>query len=251
MGEDQTARFFFVPPGDLSQNPVRFPPEESHHLRDVVRLGRGVLITAVDGGGNGAVLRLRKRGDEIVGEVERRFRSAVEPGRPVAVAFAMLKGQASDALVEGCTELGAAVFQPFFSTRSVPRPVRGRGESRRLRMERIARSAMKVARAASCPAVRDPLGWKELLLTFGEYEQVLLCRRDESAGPPPVAKGPVLVVIGPEGGLTGEEEKEALAAGARAFSLGPRNLRSSTAALAACSALLATSSAWDGGREGT
>jgi len=120
---------------------------------------------------------------------------------------------------------------PFVSARSVARVL---PEPKRRRWERIAREAAETARRGRVPEIEPLRRWDELLvalrrplLVAWERETVMRVRY---AVPANVAS--LAIVVGPEGGLTEDEIVQARKRGAVTVSLGARNLRSETAAVA-------------------
>jgi 16S rRNA (uracil1498-N3)-methyltransferase len=133
------------------------------------------------------------------------------------------------------TELGVETFLPFYCERSVSRDV---GAEKAARWQRIARSAAQQCGRESVPAVLDPMPYEALLERFSEYGAVLFAWELATPGPLHArltealpASGRVLVVVGPEGGFTHAEAELAERRGAAMLWLGPRVLRTDTAAL--------------------
>jgi 16S rRNA (uracil1498-N3)-methyltransferase len=130
------------------------------------------------------------------------------------------------------TQLGVARVLPYVSTRSVARAL---GDAKRLRWERIARESAETARRGQAPAIGTLRTWDELfgvlprpVLVAWEGEHELRLR---DAIPHDVTE--LSVVVGPEGGLSDQEIDVARENGATVVSLGRRNLRAETAAIAA------------------
>jgi 16S rRNA (uracil1498-N3)-methyltransferase len=150
----------------------------------------------------------------------------------LTLALPLLRGDHSEEVVEAVTQLGVARILPFVASRSV---VKALGEAKRERWERIARESAETARRGQAPAVGPLRTWDELFGVLprpivvaweGEHETRL---RD--AVPADVQE--MSLVIGPEGGLSEEEIAVARAHEAIVVSLGARNLRAETAAIAA------------------
>jgi 16S rRNA (uracil1498-N3)-methyltransferase len=234
-------RFFYVSPRDLHSPVFRFPDEEAGHILQVLRLVSGDLVTVVDGEGNGAVVRLRLGGRALRGEVIERFRSSVEPAVRLVLGVGLVRGPAMDEIVERAGEMGVSAVVPLLAGRSVPRGEAVRAGGKVERWTRLGRSGMKVARGAIAPEIRPPVGLEEFLGDPRRPERIFLLRREAPPLPRGAPPGPLVLLVGPEGGFTGEEEGLALGAGASPRSLGPRNLRTGTACAAALSLLLGES----------
>jgi 16S rRNA (uracil1498-N3)-methyltransferase len=146
-----------------------------------------------------------------------------------------------DFVVEKATELGVRRMVPFTSTYSVAKLDPAKAEKRQARWQRIALSAAKQCGRTRVPEilrlcefrdlVRQPWpGTLKLLLWEKETRQSLRQVRDKHGN-----VSAVLVAIGPEGGFSAEEADDAGAHGFEMISLGQRNLRAETAAVAAVS----------------
>ncbi|MFH1279869.1 MAG: RsmE family RNA methyltransferase [Candidatus Eisenbacteria bacterium] len=233
MNKDERSRFFYAPPGDLRAERFFFSGDEARHVTRSLRLGEGARVTVVDGEGNGALVALFREGERTGGEVIERFRSASEPPVLITLAVGLPKRNGMDEIVERGAEIGVARFLPFEAERTVIRSGRPREGTREERWRRIALASMKVARGARLSRI-DPTGrLEEVIAAATDHDRVFLLDREGSPFPVPRVGERVLLVVGPEGGFTPEEEERLRSAGARTLSLGPRNLRTATAALVA------------------
>lgn len=160
----------------------------------------------------------------------------------ITLAQGIPKGQKMDYVVEKATELGIARLLPFASERTLGDTTRdGKVE----RWRRLARSAAQQSGRADVMEVVPPIAFAELLDQCGDYDLALvpwelaghIALRERLPGLL-AAKRTVCVVIGPEGGLSHEEARRAETAGGHLISLGSRILRTETAGLVACAALL-------------
>jgi len=205
---------FFV---ERITHPAVLSPEESRHALKALRLGPGDRVTVFDPkeSWTGEI-------ESTAGTVKIRLLERIPaPQLPrVVVAAAAPKGARLDWMIEKLAELGVAEFIPVKFARSVVEP----GEGKRKRLEKIALAAAKQSGAPVMrispeqPVAQLPAdAW---LAAPGGTER------------PPTTGG--CVVVGPEGGLTAEEE----ARFARRFSLGPTILRVETAAVVAAARLL-------------
>ena len=132
------------------------------------------------------------------------------------------------------TEVGASAFWVFTSAR-------GRDDAQRLqkkteRWQEIARTAAEQSRRAICPPVEGIFSLKDILAKTGNFDLVLFAYELEQSVFLRQALSAsigtrILIIIGPEGGFTTNEVAEAQAAGAQSVTLGPRILRTETAAL--------------------
>jgi 16S rRNA (uracil1498-N3)-methyltransferase len=170
--------------------------------------------------------------------------AAVERELPLAVTLAvgMPANDRMDALVEKATELGVAAIQPLMCERSVLRLAGERADKRREHWQGIAVAACEQSGRTRVPVVA-PVCELERWLREGAgalpAARWVLSLGDDARPAPaaPAGPGAVVVLSGPEGGLSPGEEQAARAAGFAPRSLGPRVLRADTAPLAVLSLL--------------
>lgn len=208
----------------------------------VLRLRSGDPVEVIDSGGAvfGALLDIR--GAEVCARLERIVERPTESVLQVTLAQGLPKGQKMDFVVEKATELGAARILPFSGERTV---VESPGASKVERWRRLARTASQQCGRTLLPEVEETIVWASLLARFVDYDAVLVAWELAERVPlrevlPNVLNGArrLLLIVGPEGGISHEEAQQAVAAGAHALSLGRRILRTETAGLVACTALL-------------
>ncbi|MDE3112810.1 MAG: 16S rRNA (uracil(1498)-N(3))-methyltransferase [Chloroflexota bacterium] len=226
------AHRFFVDPTALSGDRAALAGDQAKQIASVLRLGAGDEIVLVTGGEE-IVVRLdavaRGRVEGIV--IDRRA-AAAEPALRLTLALPLLRGDRGEEVVEAVTQLGVSRIVPLVSERSV---VRELSRAKRERWERIARESAETARRGRVPRIDDVVAWPRL---FDALEPpVVVAWEGERDRVLAAAVGPSLrslsLVIGPEGGLSEEEVALARERGASVVTLGRRNLRSETAAIAA------------------
>ncbi len=223
------------------------PAGAARHVQ-VLRLQPGAGVTLFDGGGCDWPAEILS-----IGRSEVRVRVAaprpVDRELPLAVTLAigMPANERMDWLVEKATELGVAGIQPLQCERSVLRLDGERAERRRAHWEAVAIAAAEQCGRARVPALRPV---RRLADWLAEPSQAADARfvlsLAEGARPfceslkPALQPGSALVLLsGPEGGLTEAEDRAARAAGWQPLTLGPRVLRAETAPLAVLGALTA------------
>lgn len=219
--------------------------EARHAVAKRLRPGEAVALT--DGLGTTAVATVSRASPSgLVGEIS--SLAVAEPETPrLVVVQALPKGDRGPLAVEMLTEVGADVIVPWAASRSVA-VWRGERATRSLAKWRSsAREAAKQSRRSWFPSVAEPTSTSQVVeLVRGAPLAVVL---HEAAGRPlatlePPETGEVVVVVGPEGGISDEEVAAFAAAGAEPVRLGSTVLRTSTAGVAACAALLSRTPRW-------
>jgi len=206
---------------NLESDRVKLSAEEAHHLVDVLRLREGAEVSLFDGNGRAARARVDRIGS---GEVDLRILGP-EPSREsplsLTIGVAPPKGDRMSFLIQKLTELGVTRIVPLETERGRP------GESLE-RWRRIASEACKQSGRSLSPEVAAPRSFEEILEEEGSPMAA-------HPGAPPLSapRGSAIVaLIGPEGGWSEGELAIAETRGVTLFGLGPRTLRTETAAIA-------------------
>jgi 16S rRNA (uracil1498-N3)-methyltransferase len=202
---------------DLAGDPIELDPGDDHHLRRVLRVRPGEFVSVSDGAGAWRWCEVHGDGSlRPVGEV------ATEPRpSPITVAFALVKGDRPEWIVQKLTELGIDRIVPFESARTMVRWRGGKEAHHLARLERVAREASMQSRRVHLPEIATVRVAAEIL---AEPEMCIA----EPGGEAPTSAISALA-IGPEGGFAPEE----LALSSRRVSLPGGVLRTETAAIAA------------------
>jgi 16S rRNA (uracil1498-N3)-methyltransferase len=205
--------------------------EQAHQIANVLRLGPGEQIKLVRNGIEAVVVLESVGAGEVRGRCISKRSVDAEPRTRLTLALPILRGDRTEEVIEAVTQLGVSRIAPFVSARSI---VRSLPEAKRERWSRVAREAAETARRGHIPVIDEARDWDRLLDTLDApvlvawESEVLVSLRDAV---PQTAQ--LSLVIGPEGGLSMDEIALARAHDAVTVSLGPRNLRSETAAIAA------------------
>ncbi len=222
--------------------------DEAHHAVAVRRLREGERVVLTDGRGRsceGAVAGTGKRRLDVVADA---VVDHPEPTPTLVVVQALPKGDRGELAVEMLTEVGVARVVPWAAARSVAVWKGERAAKSLARWRATAREAAKQARRPWHPEI-DPLATTDdvaALVAAADLAVVLHeAATDPLAGLAVPAVGTVVVVVGPEGGLTDDEVATLADAGARAVRLGAEVLRTSTAGPAAVAALLSRTPRWN------
>ncbi|MFV0253764.1 MAG: 16S rRNA (uracil(1498)-N(3))-methyltransferase [Beutenbergiaceae bacterium] len=250
-----TAPVFISDPGSLTGlSPGRtwtLRGPEARHAASVQRLRPGEAIEIVDGDG----VRLRGRvAAAVPGEVQVEVIDLhAEPAaqQRFVLVQALAKGGRDEMAVEAATELGVDAIRPWQSQRSV---VQWRGDKAAKgehRWRALVHAAAKVARRARLPRVDPFVRGEELVDVVADAVRagaVVLLLHEQAATPmstaPVDAAGEVMVIVGPEGGISDDEVRVLVAAGARCVLMGSNVLRSSTAGPAALAVLAQRVGRW-------
>ncbi len=208
----------------------------ANHIMRVLRLRVGDALTLFNGRGGeyGARIATFRKDAALVSVSEER---SVDRESPLTLTLAqgISRGERMDWILQKATELGASRIVPIFAERSVVRLDAKQAEKKLHHWQGIAVAACEQSGRNRVPEVAPPLGFHEFLsCPTAESTRLLLSPTaqlgiddltDVSAG--------VTVLIGPEGGLTDIEQEFAIRTGFRPVRLGPRVLRTETAAIAA------------------
>lgn len=209
------------------------------HVTRVLRLRTGDALTLFNGAGGeyGASIAEARGGRLTVQVGEAR---ALERESPLAVTLAqgVSRGERMDLVVQKATELGVHAIVPLFTERSVVRLSAPQATRKLTHWRAVAVAACEQSGRNRLPQIAAPLPLADFLHQPPEAGARLLLSpqavaRIQDVPPAPAAT----VLIGPEGGLTETEQETALAAGFTPVRLGPRILRTETAALAALTVL--------------
>ena len=209
----------------------------SRHVQ-VLRLQPGDALTLFDGRGGqwGGVITAISRREVRVRTLHHEALERELPTR-VTLAVGMPANERMDALIEKATELGVAMIQPLVCERSVLRVAGERALRKAAHWQAVAVAASEQCGRNRLPVIGEPVGLPEWLRGLDADVQSVRCLLslgDAQPWPPARARlAAVLLLSGPEGGFTTQEEAAAREAGFVACSLGDRVLRADTAPLAA------------------
>ena len=227
---------------------VALNADQANYLFNVMRLARGaavLLFNGRDGEWRASVAEAGKRGGVLLCDVQT---APLRLPPDLWLIFAPIKKARTDFIVEKAVELGAARIIPV-QTRHT--------NSERIRQDRLQAHALEAAEqcgATFVPEVCDLIPLDKLLATFPTNRKLLWC--DEAMVGQPARKvgdiahpthppGPWAILIGPEGGFSGDEQTRLRALPQVVpLSLGPRILRADTAAVAALTLWQSTLGDW-------
>jgi 16S rRNA (uracil1498-N3)-methyltransferase len=221
--------------------------DEAHHGVAVRRLRVGESVVLTDGAGRSATGAVASTGKRVFTVEVAELQEVDRPGPSFVVVQALPKGDRGELAVEVLTEVGVDRVVPWAAARSVAVWKGERATKSLARWRSTAREAAKQARRAWHPEVAELASTAEVAQLVAGADLAVVLHEAASA---PLAGldvptiGVVVVVVGPEGGLTGDEVAALVEAGAVSVRLGSEVLRTSTAGVAACAALLARTDRW-------
>jgi 16S rRNA (uracil1498-N3)-methyltransferase len=242
-----TPPVFLTGPDELERGSVTLTGPEGRHAATVRRLAVGERADVTDGAGTIAECTVTRTGP---GEIElavlsRRTVPAAEPR--IVVVQAIPKGDRGELAVEIMTEVGVDQVVAWQAERCVARWRDDRAGKALARWQATAREAAKQSRRAWIPEVTGPEGTPAIARRVGTAALAVLLEPGAPAAFGGLAMphgGEIVVIVGPEGGVSPAEADALTAAGAIPARLGPTVLRSSTAGAVAATLALAGSARW-------
>lgn len=219
---------------------LTLPPDAAHHALRVLRMEEGDGLLVFDG-----------QGHEYQAKIERIERGSVtvslgqatghdpEAPLPVILAQGISSGERMDYTLKKAVELGVAEIWPIAAERSVVRLSGERSEKRLAHWRRVVIAACEQSGRSRVPPVHapQPLGQWLASTEAADLRLLLAPQADTRLSALPAPQGPVVLLVGPEGGLTEAEQALAQSRSFQPVRLGPRILRTETAALAALAAM--------------
>lgn len=244
-----TAPLFLVDPGALAgidvDDPVELTGAEAHHAATVVRLAVGEEVLVADREGS----RVLTVAEEVAGDLVRlRVRERADEALPslrLTLVQALAKDGRDEDAVEAATELGADGVLPWQADRSIVRWKGPKVEKGRTKWAKVIERAAKQSRRGRWPELGDLLTTSDLVERCAAAGVTPFVLHEDATTPLATAdlpaEGEVLLLVGPEGGISPEELERLVAVGATPVRLGPQVLRASTAGPAAIAVISARS----------
>jgi 16S rRNA (uracil1498-N3)-methyltransferase len=238
---------FLAESAQLAGDRVVLAGAEGRHAATVRRLRAGERVDLTDGAGLLAECVVAGAGKDSLelDVVARRHEPAPDPR--VVVVQALPKGDRGELAVETMTEVGVDEIVPWSASRCVTQWRPDRREKALGRWRGAAREAAKQARRSWLPVVADLATTAQVADRIAAASCALILHEEAgaalSAVRPPTA-GELLLVVGPEGGISDEELRSFTDAGGAPTRLGPTVLRTSTAGVAAAAVLLTACGRW-------
>ena len=234
---------FFVPNLGL-ESTVLVGGDEAHHAIKVVRIEIGEELLLADGSGawvRGKVSEISKKSFSL----DVLERGIEEPQNPeIIVIQALMKSDRAKEAIELLTVAGATTIIPWQSERSIAKWQSDLGE----KWLNTATTAAKQSRRLTLPEFEGPITTSQIIKRFGGTSNLLVLHEGAttklSQAIQHLASAPIIVIIGPEGGISGEELGNFGSAGASIVVLGNEVFRAAHAGFAAIAAISALTGRW-------
>ena len=239
----------YLPGKWLEGTSTALPRAQSDHLIRVLRLRSGAVVEVFDGEGHrwNATVMGAERGSY---QLQIGTALADEPAARIQLTLlqGIARGEKMDWIVQKATELGVYAIQPLTTEFSVVRVDTRQSERKAGHWQAVARSACEQCGRSRVPIVSSPIELREFANAAPMESDTRLWLLDPGASASLVQVVDRLrgqhaiperlqIVVGPEGGLSTAEQQQLVARGATPLGLGPRILRSETAALTALALL--------------
>ncbi|RUM88971.1 MAG: hypothetical protein DSZ23_03845 [Thermodesulfatator sp.] len=242
-----TAPQFIVPTEILDkEGPIGLDSAEYHHMIQVRRLERGDTVRLVDGIGNLVLARIREIQAKQVLLEKTGPKKVIDDLIPLDVMMSVIKGDRMDFAISRLSEIGVRTILPVITRRSVVRLPGNRLREKRQRWQALSLHSLKQCRGVMATRILEPVKLAEILAKgsgiFSTTSRVLLSENNPGAGLAETMLNkyrpfPVTLAVGPEGGFTPEERSGLIQMGFMPAGLGPRILRSETAAITGASVI--------------
>ena len=240
LGCWQMPKYFFMP---TTANPstITLEGEVAHHLIRVLRANVGDRLVLCDGNNTDYLTQVAEiTKTQLSCHVLSTQPSGTEPRTKVTIFQAMPKSDKLELIIQKSVELGAAAIVPVITSRTV---MRKWDDKKTSRYQKIAEAAAGQSMRGTIPIVHTGMFFKEMLTNVANCYPTLVAYEQETAqtlasAVQTLASTSVNIFIGPEGGLAPEEVEALKEIGATTVSLGPRILRTETAAIAMLAQLM-------------
>lgn len=234
----RTSRFF-LPQTLNPRATIQLEYESTHYLRTVLRLKKGAELIVFNGEGGEYPATVIEANKEVVkvslGEFNPR---ETESSLQTCFGLGISRSERMDLAIQKAVELGVTAITPLFAERCVVQLDDDARKDQRVRhWRKIAQSACEQCGRNRIPQIFEPMKLGDWVMRRSGLRLFLDPCGTSSLRELPKPEGIVTLLSGPEGGFTGQERNIATVAGFIALRLGPRVLRTETAALAALSAI--------------
>lgn len=215
--------------------------KQAKYVSRVLRLKVDDRVVVFDGeGGEYAAVIKEVSKDAVQLAVGQRHLKEIESPLIVELVQGLSRGGRMDVVIQKSTELGVRRIRPVVTEFSVVKLDADKALKRRAHWLRVAQSACEQCGRNTVPEIEAPQAladWLDGLSADGTTRIMLQAGGTDSIAALPTPGNAVTLLVGPEGGLSAAERRQCVDSGFRAVSLGPRTLRTETAAIAGIAAL--------------
>ena len=247
MGVNFTPRFFIFKELNINDT-VIISGDDAHHIIKVLRYKPGDLLKLSDGKNTEATAVIEEIDAKDI-QIKTKIieKNMKENIKPVITLFQGLpKGDKLDFILQKNTEIGVSKFVPIITERTVVELSQKKFSNRMQRWKKIVQEASKQCMRLDIPQIAEVKGFDESLKDIKDYNLAIIpWEQEKSCFLKNILNGvqrqdalKIAVFIGPEGGFTGGEIEKAKSSGAVPVSLGSRILRTETASIAVCAAIM-------------
>jgi len=242
-----TSNRFFIKKSDIHSSTLLLYGDEHHHLSRVARIKPEEKVWLFDEQGANYLAKVEEIRKDLTRLSILQTLDKNKPKIKITLAQALLKSKKMDLIIQKSTELAVTDIIPVITARTIVK-VEEKIQKKIERWKKIALEAVKQSQRSFLPSISPPMPIEKLVEGRREEKKLLLSENrgkylrdiliENSCSELKMRKPPssVLILVGPEGGWTDEEEKFILDNGYEAVSLGGQTLRAETAAL--CSLVL-------------
>jgi len=234
---------FFVTADSIAGPTVELTPQQAHQVRNVLRLAPPDRIIVLDNTGFEYEAELTTLHQEkLHARILHKRLVNTEPDTQLSLMPSLLPREKFEHILQKCTEVGVARFLPIVTRRSLIKDPKIK-TAKLTRWRKIITEAAEQSHRGRIPHLAAPVTFADATRHFGDFDTVLLAwpraeNHDLRNILPPANPAKIALLIGPEGDFTDDEVTAARQKGAVPFSLGPRILRTETAAIVASALII-------------
>lgn len=232
---------FFIP--QLYAEKMHITGVDARHISKVLRMQPGDKLQIVSDDGVTALAEIKElNADSVIISCMEKISESHEPAVKITLSQGLAKGEKMDFIIQKAVELGAYAVVPVAMEHSVVRLEGAKAEKKVERWQKIAEAAAKQSKRDIIPQVQPVQSMAEMLAGNDLKNKIIAYECEDKVGLKNALRAAddlteLLLIIGPEGGISEHELKLAQEKGAKAVSLGKRILRAETAGLVAMSAI--------------
>lgn len=233
---------FFVDIENISDDEVCIIGDDVKHISRVLRMREGESITVCDKCGSDYECTITQISSDVIkAKIDNKYPNSQEPPIHITIYQGLPKSDKMDYIVQKCIELGAVRIVPVDTKRVVSKP---KDIDKKIsRWQKIAEEAAKQCGRGIIPQVSHLVKFEDAIKEMANSDAISLmpyeCERESRLKDALALKSNTInILIGPEGGFDESEVKAAKDAGLKTVTLGPRILRTETAPIATCTAVM-------------